>query len=339
MTYYKCRRCGHQYKIFRDIKNHLNIKKSCITDFTCLKLTNDEIIIMSIIPYIDGEQNINYNYLKKYKHIYSNKNLLFDLLFNIDKNKIKICKYCNKSYDKIQDLKKHIIIECFEKEMCKICEGKTQSSIDKIDNNELHISSSICLEGNILNNNITNINNINNISNVNNIILDVNPSPIPFDDNWDISKISESEKSKLMISQIMYTHLLKEILKNNSNLNVIIDKDKDFGIVYKNDLEKYIKMEIKDIVHDSMEKLQNNLLSISDELKKNYFYDKYQLEYKDKDIKNKYKCFINNDVTNKMVNGYITDIFNNKKDDATNLMQNFLLTDKIKLSDKKNIGF
>jgi hypothetical protein len=137
----------------------------------------------------------------------------------------------------------------------------------------------------------------------------------------------------------MYTHLLNEILKNESNLNVIIDKDKDFGIVYKNDLDKYIKMEIKDIVNNSMEKLQNNLLSISDELKKNYFYDKYQLEYKDKDIKNKYDCYLNNNITNKTVNKYITDIFDNKKEKALNLMQNFLLKDKKNISCNKDIGF
>ena len=36
-------------------------------------------------------------------------------------------------------------------------------------------------------------------------------------------------------------------------------KYKDFGIVYKNDLEKYIKREINEIIDNSMEKLQKNL--------------------------------------------------------------------------------
>jgi len=34
----------------------------------------------------------------------------------------------------------------------------------------------------------------------------------------------------------MYTNLLTEILKNEINLNVIIEKDNDSGIVYKNEI-------------------------------------------------------------------------------------------------------
>ena len=37
-----------------------------------------------------------------------------------------------------------------------------------------------------------------------------------------------------------YTRLLEEILNDEINLNVIIDKEKDSGMVYKNDIDKYI---------------------------------------------------------------------------------------------------
>lgn len=46
----------------------------------------------------------------------------------------------------------------------------------------------------------------------------------------------------------MYTNLLKTILDNENNLNVIIEKDTNEGVVYKNNMEKFIKMNLKDIV-------------------------------------------------------------------------------------------
>ena len=59
----------------------------------------------------------------------------------------------------------------------------------------------------------------------------------------------------------MYTNLLIEILKNEINLNVIIDTDNDSGIVYKNDIDKYIKMKSEDIIDKTMLKLKEHLLS------------------------------------------------------------------------------
>jgi len=61
----------------------------------------------------------------------------------------------------------------------------------------------------------------------------------------------------------MYTELLEEILKNDINLNVIIDKDNDSGMVYKNNIDKYIQMKLKDIISNTMEKLNNHLNDIN----------------------------------------------------------------------------
>ena len=250
---------------------------------------------------------------------------------NIEKHKIKECKYCSLSYNTIADLKKHIIIECFEKTMEN--NHKKETNIEnlsvynnsKVDNTNNDNSTTNNDNSTTNNDNSTTNNNI-----TNNITLNIQ-NPIPFDDNWDISKISDLEKSHLMLSQIMYTHLLKEILKNNINLNVIIDKDKDFGLVYKNDLEKYIKMEINDIIDNSMEKLQKNLLDISEELKKNIFFDKCILNYKDKDIKNKYQCYNNNKSIQKSVNNCVKDIFNDKKEDSYQIMKELLLNNDVKI--------
>jgi len=66
-----------------------------------------------------------------------------------------------------------------------------------------------------------------------------------------------------MVSQFMYTELLEEILKNNMNLNVIIDNENDSGIVYKNNIDKYIRMKLKDIVSNTMDKFNFHLNDIN----------------------------------------------------------------------------
>ena len=312
MTFYKCRKCGYKTKFFRDLKNHINIIKTCIKDFSCLDLTNDEILITTLIPYIDNNQNLDLNKIKKYKYTYQNKQSLFDDLFFIDKNKIKICKYCNQKFSKIQNLKEHIIIECFEKEM-------ERKNVDYFGNNNNNLCSTINIQGN--SNNITNITNI---TNINNITLKIE-HPISFDENWDTSKITEAEKCQLILSKLMYTKLLGEILKNDANLNVVIDTNKDFGIVYKNESEKYIKMEIKEIIENSMAKIHQKLLEINDELKKTGLYEDFVTEYKRKDITNKHQCYVNNKDIQEKVNYFIACVFNNKKEDSHKIMKEYLL--------------
>lgn len=301
MTYYKCRKCLYERKIFRDMKNHININKTCIKDLSCLNLSNDEILIMTLIPFINNQQNVNFNDIKNFKYTYINKDLLFDELYNIDKTKQKVCKFCNTCFTKIQDLKTHIIMECFEKDMDR--KSNSKQKVQNIENINIYNN---C---NIEKNNITNI------------IINIE-KPVPFNEDWDISQMSELDKSHLMLSQLMYTHLLKEILKNNNNLNVIIDQEKGFGVVYQDDFQKYIKMEIKEIISNSMDKLKKNLLDINNELKNNVFLDKYILDYKTKEINNKYNCYKNNEETQKKVNDCIADIFDKKKDDSLKIMSN-----------------
>lgn len=325
MIYYKCIKCDYQIKIFRDLKNHINIKKTCIKNILCMELSNDEILIMTLIPYIDNKQDVDFSKIKNYKHTHKNKNLLLDELFNIDKSKTKICKYCSIKFNKIQDLKKHIILECFEKEMEK---NFIDNDLTKLNNLNINCNNITSNTNNT--NNTSNINNtINNTNNTNitNIVVNIT-NPIPFDQNWDLSEIKELDKSHLMLSQLMYTHLLQVILKNNTNLNVIIDKNKEFGLVYKNNFDKYIKMEIAEIVKDSMDKLHKNLVDINEDFKNDIFFDKYVLEYKNKEINQKYDSYNNDKDTKKIVNDYISDIFYSKKDDSMQIMRDFLLNNE-----------
>lgn len=336
MTYYKCRKCGYEKNLFRDMKNHININKSCIKDFSCMDLSNDEILIMTLMPYSNGAQNFDFEKIKNYSNTYKNKNILLELLFDIDKTKIKKCLYCNKDFSKIKELKHHIIMECFENEMC----NKKNINVENlnINNNTNDNNTNInIISGNTINNiNSGTINNINNV----NIILNINNTkPVPFDDNWTLSNLNNKDKANIMISKYMYSLLLTEILDNNNNLNVIIDKEKDFGIVYKNDLEKYIKMEIKQIISNSMEKLQQNLLIINNDLKDNGTYDDNYLLNKDKDIKHKYNVFKYDFKTSEIVNKCMTDIFDKKKDLSKKIMKDFLSQNEPAIENNNNESY
>jgi hypothetical protein len=101
MSYYECKKCSYKTISFRNIKKHINIKKSCIKNFICLELTNDEILIMSLIPFIEKKQNFDFNKIKNHKYTYKNKSLLLDELNNIEKNKIKRNKYINSNVTNI----------------------------------------------------------------------------------------------------------------------------------------------------------------------------------------------------------------------------------------------
>ena len=129
-------------------------------------------------------------------------NQLFDDLCIIQKDKLKCCKYCNKEFPKISDLKKHVLISCFLNEIDK--KNKPAS--------EININGDYNLINNSINNNfITNNNNVNIYLNMKN--------PVPFDDKWNISEIDRLTKIGLIFSNFMYSELLERILENENNLN------------------------------------------------------------------------------------------------------------------------
>jgi hypothetical protein len=150
-----------------------------------------------------------------------------------------MCPVCSKCYDKKIDLKKHILIEC----VIVDCD-----EIHNLCDNELIINNNVINNGNITtNNNITN-----NVNITNNI-----QCPVSFDDEWDISHMTNEEKSLLLISMYKYTKTLEFILKNNKNLNVVVDKKTQSGLVYKNNSIEI--MSLSDICDKSFDKLNIHL--------------------------------------------------------------------------------
>jgi len=275
-----------------------------------MNYSEDQLLILTLLPYsnnihIIDEKDIEH--LKDSSYLYKNKDKLFNVIDNIDKNKLKECVFCSTKFSKITDLRKHILISCFHKKLKK--------------DNTISNEKIICGDNNLLNcNNCnnTNITNNNNNNNITNIYLEIK-TPIPFDEEWDISNINDKTRSGILVSKFMYTSLLEEILKNEINLNIIIDKDTESGIVYKNDIDKYINMKSKDIVSNTMDKLKKHLLDINktDEL----CYKEY-IEASRRMIGKKHIDYVKDPNINNGVNQCITNIFCSKKNEAINISKN-----------------
>lgn len=109
MSQYICKNCNYKTNRFPDMKVHLSKAKPCTSDLT------DHHIIMSLIPHDEnGVQNISISSLKNYNGVYlNNRAKLIDRLSNVK----KCCSFCNSEFNKVQELKDHIILECFYKEM------------------------------------------------------------------------------------------------------------------------------------------------------------------------------------------------------------------------------
>ena len=135
----------------------------------------------------------------------------------------------------------------------------------------------------------------------------------------------------------MYTTLLKNILENDNNLNIIIEKESSEAIVYKNNIEKFIKMNCKDIIDESMFRLNKHLKDFYNEsINDDEFIMMNNLLHDQKDlIESKYKDYKNNKEVQKNVEKFITEIYDQKKDDAIKLYKQIILQN----NDESNNGF
>jgi hypothetical protein len=279
---YTCKRCGLlTTNNYNDFKKHLNRKSPCKKKYDSIFFSDDQLLVMSLIPNYEKNKSLNeIEHLNNSNILDKNKIELFNELNNIEKSKIKECKYCNENFLFIVDLKQHLITSCFFNELLKRNNNLIKSPKNTI---------------------------INNIENKNIIYL------IPFDNNWDISNISNEKKSYLITSKLMYTSLLDEILKNKNNLNVIIDKNKETGMIYKNDIEKYIQMKLKDIIVKTMEKL--NLLLIEINKVDCLIFDEIK-DFSRKMINKKYIDYQKDENIQTNVENLFSTLYENKKTEA-----------------------
>ena len=287
---YKCKRCMYSSKYFSDIKRHLTKKKICSRNLNSYDYSDEELLKLSLIPYYNDKQDIDVNIIKNKNKNKLNKYEIIDLLSNIDKKKIKICNFCDKSFDKIQDLKTHIILHCI-------------SIIENNDENKLTINNTI---NNTVNATINTINNIN-------INLNIDPI-ISFDKDWDISHLGTAEKQSLFTSMYKYTKTLEHILKNETNLNVLIDKNSNIGFVYNNNCIQ--EMSIDEIIDKSFNKIYNNLNDIYNDIQNNNYFgiSNDLLNIHKNSIQEKYDYFYENENTRKIVKTHISETLDKVKD-------------------------
>ena len=249
----------------------------------------------------------------------NNENSLIDIkIKNKDEeNNKNICKLCNKKFTRGTSLKRHIDLE-----RC----SKKDNIINTPSNN---------ITNNTVNNTINN-NTINNTLNINIGGLNEKINIVPFDSDWDLSKLDINLKKSLLLSTIKYTQTMDEIFKNERNLNIFIKDERDAGIVYKNETEKLKEISINEIVDTSMKKLHKYLKQFYEEIKNDNKYNlsSQYLEEELKNVENKYENYnesIKTQITVKdlMINIYdknkektfeiYNDIINNDNDSIKNI--------------------
>ena len=321
-TTYLCKKCNLKTCHYNDLKKHLLNKKKCSKNLEAFRYSDDQLLIMTLLPYYEDKHILDDNEiinLNKSNNLHTNKVELLKVLDNIEITKTKKCIFCNEEFSKQLELRKHILMSCFYKELkkkegySKTAEFINEGNIDGNDN--IFANQSTIINTNHSNNTTNNITN----NNITNIYLNVK-TPIPFDDDWDLSQIDIDKQTNLLFSKIMYSTLLEEILKNDTNLNVIIDKDNDSGMVYKNDIDKYIKMKLNDIVKSSMDKLKKHLLDINEKSKDHYL-EECLLASK-KIIENKYRDYKLVTTIQQIVNFVIPNVYDKKKNEAINISVN-----------------
>ena len=147
-----------------------------------------------------------------------------------------------------------------------------------------------------------------------NININLCQKIVPFDMQWDVMNFDSIKKRSHLSSINLMTELLEEILKNNKNLNVILDKNKERGLVYKNDNEKYIYLDKSKIIDQSMEKLNIHLKIFLEETL--CIINNQIISILSKNIDTKYENYCNNKEIKKIVEGYISNIFDSVKEEA-----------------------
>jgi len=217
---------------------------------------------------------------------------------------IKNCQFCNKLY---------YINNLSDNHNEEYCKNKQDITINDPDQN-INIEK----QQNIIYNNVTN----NNIFIIQNINL-----PVAFDKDWNTEHINLYLKQLLLLADNKYTDLLKKILENKNNLNVIIDKDTNSGYVYNSNNE-YNSMDKSEIINKSMEKLHYELIKIKEEV----MASDSQISVKsiaDETLKidERYNEYMNNKNTQKKVEEYLSNIYETKKDEALEIYENKKLLD------------
>lgn len=294
-SYYECKRCFYKSYQKNDMKKHLDKKNLCIRTIKSYNYKDEDLYSLSL------------NRIKRTNNF--------------------TCTSCNKNFSNNNNLKRHI------EKSCTKSNSNENLILQEIPSEIININSESILTENLnleilaetidskpesiqIGNNNNNINNVQNSNiNSNNISININITK-SFDDDWDTSNIDINKKLVLLLTNSKFTKTLENILENEVNLNVLIDNNTNNGIVFNNN--KYVNMNVKDIVKQTMIKLHKHLTEFhTDITNPNIFdIDKDYLDCNLKNINHKFNKFQKDEDIQNTVKDYITDIYNKKKVDT-----------------------
>ena len=225
----------------------------------------------------------------------------------IKKNtKNNFCANCNKTFSKNSNYKRHV-----EDKVCR----KENKLDDNEKNNTVINDNSINVDNTIINNGVINNGVINNI----NININVDNQKLRgFDQDWDVSKINKSDILDILLNKHKFTSTLQNILKNEVNLNVIMNNDNN-GFVYKSGNDKYEPMKQDQIMQESMEKIYKHLQTFYEETITNNInnYDTKYFDTINNDINKGYTQYLYENTQFKSIaNKAISYFFSLVKDEA-----------------------
>ena len=350
---YICKNCSYETRLFSDMTRHHNRKNKCKKNLIGFNnsYNYEEIIKTSLIPHTNGKQYYDNNSLKNKNQNILSKNKFFEILISIDKNKLKICPLCNKSFNKIIDLKHHLILYCvsidldLDENKNNTINGNDQINEDQIKEDQIkedqikedqikgdqikgdqikgdqikgdQIKGDQIKGDQIINNNTNTTNIINNNNNSNIILI-----PISFNNEWDQSHISYCEKLALLLSDYKFTKTLESILKNKSNQNVLINLNENEALVLnedKDEIQKLKLMNADSICNKSIEKLHTLLVNFVKDIKNENIYNVNEkiLDNEKYNVDVKYYNYRNNTKNEKeIINNTIKYIFNKVRDET-----------------------
>jgi len=319
MSYYQCVRCDYVTKRNSDMIRHLGRTRKCPRSLQSYKYTDDEIQELSLILHRDP------NIKQKDKIILKKDNIECPNCKKTFSRKDNLNTHLRKTCKNIISVKNDIDINKEESTFNKIKDAFKESAFNK--NTFCHKMDNSTNGNTNIQNNVLNIENQTNIENHTNNIIILNPSLQPFDNQWSTEHIDKYISQVILLSENKYTNLLGEILKNKENLNVILDKNSPYGLVYKNDNDMYVNMKVNEIIEQSMKKLYQQL---------NLFYANFAsndilkinrdiIEKEKKQIENKFNDYCNNkNDVKQIVENLLEDIYEKNKAEAVEIAEKML---------------
>ena len=226
---------------------------------------------------------------------------------NNDDNDFK-CKYCLKDYSCKYNLERHTKI-CYK-------DKKNQNILSKY-----KIFSNFEIK--------KYINDFNNLTLLK--YFDKNKIYTSFFKSWNLNHIDNLTKKLLYMTTDKFSDLLRKILENDKNINIIFDLNESYGYILNNDNEIEI-INKKEIIYETMKKILETYESFKFTLENDdKLLDQSILDKEYNIIKDKYDSYLNNENIYKKVEYIILNIYSDKFFE----IQNYAFFEL----NNKNIGF